>query len=111
MTTFADLTALICASTEDAQARRIIAALIDYTDTALPAAAGMATRCDNCQADPSDDAPQGPAGRVTEEEALAACRAGVAAGRSVRQVAEGTGWSVGWISSRMKEIREKKTMP
>ncbi|MEU2873490.1 hypothetical protein ABZ769_30535 [Streptomyces olivoreticuli] len=49
----------------------------------------------------------GPA-KMNEADALEAVRAGVAAGRSVRQIADLTGWSVGWVSARLNEARETR---
>ncbi|MFW6695252.1 hypothetical protein [Streptomyces sp. MAR4 CNX-425] len=45
--------------------------------------------------------------KMNEAEALEAVRAGAAAGHSVRQIAQHTGWSVGWISARLHEARDE----
>ncbi|GAA2688518.1 hypothetical protein GCM10010400_61670 [Streptomyces aculeolatus] len=45
--------------------------------------------------------------KMNEGEALEAVRAGAAAGHSVRQIAQHTGWSVGWISARLHEARDE----
>jgi hypothetical protein len=42
---------------------------------------------------------------MTEDQALEAVRTGLAAGRSVRDTAEITGWSVGWVSGKYREAR------
>ncbi|MFH9870953.1 DUF2637 domain-containing protein [Streptomyces lydicus] len=43
--------------------------------------------------------------KVPEEAALEAVRLGLEAGRSVRQTAELTGWSVGWVNARYQELK------
>lgn len=43
--------------------------------------------------------------KLSEADARAAALAGVNAGRTVRQVAEVTGWSVGWVAARFREAR------
>ncbi|MFJ5027775.1 hypothetical protein ACIQB5_06700 [Streptomyces sp. NPDC088560] len=42
--------------------------------------------------------------KMPEAEALEAVRLGVAAGASVRDLVEKTGWSVGWVSARRREL-------
>lgn len=49
------------------------------------------------------------ANKLPEQEARAAVRAGLERGRSVRETAEETGWSVGWVSARYQEIRNAET--
>lgn len=41
--------------------------------------------------------------KMSESKAREAVRAGKAAGHSVRQIADLTGWSIGWVSQRMNE--------
>ncbi|MBZ4322480.1 hypothetical protein JNW98_24425 [Streptomyces sp. SCA2-4] len=43
--------------------------------------------------------------KLPETDALAVAWAGAATGRSVREIAEETGWSVGWVSARLREAR------
>lgn len=43
--------------------------------------------------------------KMNEADALATVRAGHAAGDSVRTIADRTGWSIGWVSARLGEIR------
>ncbi|MGW2370281.1 DUF2637 domain-containing protein [Streptomyces sp. NPDC001667] len=43
--------------------------------------------------------------KMNEADAIEAVRAGHAAGHSVRQIADRTGWSVGWVSTRLNEAR------
>ncbi|MFF0729932.1 DUF2637 domain-containing protein [Streptomyces sp. NPDC004134] len=44
--------------------------------------------------------------KMNEPDAVEAVRAGAAAGHSVRQIAQHTGWSVGWVSARLQEARD-----
>ncbi|MFI1183430.1 DUF2637 domain-containing protein [Streptomyces sp. NPDC020799] len=48
------------------------------------------------------------ADKMNESDALATVRSGHAAGDSVRTIADHTGWSVGWVSARLTEIRDKQ---
>ncbi|MGG7573559.1 DUF2637 domain-containing protein [Streptomyces sirii] len=43
--------------------------------------------------------------KIPENAAREAVRVGFAAGRSVRETAEATGWSVGWVSARYQELK------
>lgn len=43
--------------------------------------------------------------KLPEDAAREAARMGFAAGRSVRETADLTGWSVGWVSARYQEIK------
>ncbi|MEU9498734.1 DUF2637 domain-containing protein [Streptomyces sp. NPDC048196] len=43
--------------------------------------------------------------KIPEDAAREAVRVGFAAGRSVRETAELTGWSVGWVSTRYQELK------
>lgn len=45
------------------------------------------------------------ADKLPEDAARDAVRAGLAAGHSVRQTADATGWSVGWVSARYHELK------
>ncbi|MFB6755463.1 hypothetical protein ACFCX6_31625 [Streptomyces sp. NPDC056353] len=47
-----------------------------------------------------------PPAKMSEHDATQAVRAGVAAGTPVRQLAQITGWSVGWVSELAKEFRQ-----
>jgi hypothetical protein len=44
--------------------------------------------------------------KMPEGEALEAVRLGVASGASVRDLVEKTGWSVGWVSARRRELSQ-----
>ncbi|WP_371527240.1 DUF2637 domain-containing protein [Streptomyces sp. NBC_01283] len=44
--------------------------------------------------------------KMNETDALAAVRAGHAAGDSVRTIADRTGWSVGWVNARVQDLRD-----
>lgn len=46
------------------------------------------------------------ADKLPEDEAITAIGAGVALGKSVRELADDTGWSVGWVSARIREHRD-----
>lgn len=46
-----------------------------------------------------------PPAKMSEHDATQAVRAGVAVGTPVRQLAQTTGWSVGWVSELAKEFR------
>ncbi|WP_253916616.1 DUF2637 domain-containing protein [Streptomyces sp. MNP-20] len=46
--------------------------------------------------------------KMNEADALAAVRAGHDAHDSVRTLADRTGWSVGWISARLQELRDEQ---
>ncbi|MCX4828734.1 DUF2637 domain-containing protein [Streptomyces sp. NBC_01016] len=46
--------------------------------------------------------------KLNEADALAAVRAGHAAGDSVRAIADRTGWSVGWVSARLQDLRDER---
>ncbi|MCM2428807.1 DUF2637 domain-containing protein [Streptomyces sp. RKAG337] len=48
-------------------------------------------------------------GKASEVRAREIVRESIAAGRSVRQMADETGWSIGWISARIAELREQAT--
>ncbi|MCC3770529.1 DUF2637 domain-containing protein [Streptomyces sp. UNOC14_S4] len=48
------------------------------------------------------------ADKMNELDALATVRSGHAAGDSVRTIADRTGWSVGWVSARLTEIRDEQ---
>ncbi|MFE6689724.1 DUF2637 domain-containing protein [Streptomyces sp. NPDC057743] len=43
--------------------------------------------------------------KVPEQAALEAVRLGLATGRSIRQTAELTGWSLGWVQARYQELK------
>ncbi|MFF4277428.1 DUF2637 domain-containing protein [Streptomyces kronopolitis] len=43
--------------------------------------------------------------KIPEDAAREAVRVGFAAGRSVRETAELTGWSVGWVANRYQELK------
>lgn len=45
--------------------------------------------------------------KVAEDEALELVNLGVATGTTVRELVAATGWSTGWVSQRMNEIREQ----
>ncbi|MFG2500032.1 DUF2637 domain-containing protein [Streptomyces sp. NPDC048441] len=45
--------------------------------------------------------------KMNEADALTAVREGHAAGDSVRTIADRTGWSVGWVSARLQDIRDE----
>ncbi|MFI1386668.1 hypothetical protein [Embleya sp. NPDC020886] len=55
------------------------------------------------------DSPAVTADRIPEHEALAAIAAGAADGVGVRELARRTGWSIAWVSGRMKALRERQT--
>ncbi|MGY0024578.1 DUF2637 domain-containing protein [Streptomyces sp. YJ-C3] len=44
--------------------------------------------------------------KMNEQDALATVRSGHAAGHSVRTIADRTGWSIGWVSARLNELRD-----
>ncbi|GAA0386708.1 DUF2637 domain-containing protein [Streptomyces luteireticuli] len=46
--------------------------------------------------------------KLTEPEAVTAVQKGIAAGLSVRQIADRTGWSVGWVNGRIHTERERQ---
>ncbi|WP_235032172.1 DUF2637 domain-containing protein [Actinacidiphila yanglinensis] len=45
-------------------------------------------------------------GKLPEDEALQAVSEYVAAGKTVREIADLTGWSIGWVSTRAATLRE-----
>jgi hypothetical protein len=47
--------------------------------------------------------------KMVEPAAREHVRVGERAGKSVRQLAEETGWSVGWVSARIREQREQSS--
>ncbi|MGW2340610.1 DUF2637 domain-containing protein [Streptomyces sp. NPDC001661] len=49
-----------------------------------------------------------PVHKMNEADALAAVRAGHAAGDSVRVIADRIGWSVGWVSARLQDLRDER---
>ena len=48
--------------------------------------------------------------KMVEPAAREHVRSGERAGKSVRQLAEETGWSVGWVSARIREQREQSSV-
>lgn len=46
--------------------------------------------------------------KMNEDDALAAVHAGHTAGDSVRTIAARTGWSLGWVSARLLDLREER---
>lgn len=44
-------------------------------------------------------------GKLPEADAVAVIGDGLAAGRTVRELADATGWSVGWVSARIRDLR------
>lgn len=47
-----------------------------------------------------------PPQKLLEDDARRAVALGFSIGASVREIAEETGWSVGWVSARLREMRE-----
>ncbi|MDI5967149.1 DUF2637 domain-containing protein [Streptomyces sp. SL54] len=46
-------------------------------------------------------------GKLPEEDAVAVISERLPAGRTVRELADDTGWSVGWVSARIRELRDE----
>ncbi|MFF3491150.1 DUF2637 domain-containing protein [Streptomyces sp. NPDC002795] len=46
--------------------------------------------------------------KMNEADALSAVHDGHAAGDSVRVIADRTGWSVGWVSARLQDLRDER---
>ncbi|WP_405944161.1 DUF2637 domain-containing protein [Streptomyces sp. NBC_00932] len=46
--------------------------------------------------------------KLTEEQARAVIAAAVSSGRTIRELADETGWSIGWVSSRRQELAMTK---
>lgn len=50
-----------------------------------------------------------PPEKLLEDDARKAVALGFAMDATVREIAEETGWSVGWVSARLRELREQET--